>query len=364
MKRWRLKTVGRVLSAFLLAALAADVDASPIQLIKDVKKLKAYYKELGKGELAAAVGKWDDSRTAYRRAITIATEPMAAHQGYQDAMERLARDKDVWEQYRDKLRRQPKNARAHYLLARLTADTKEKERLLIEAAKLDPKLYWAHYALGHLYEHQEKWEAGEKAFKRVIELRPLWDEGRHSLGFCYLQQGKNDQAEAVFKKVLARNARFVDSLVNMGVIAMRRKKYDQVIAWSKKALAIDKTNPGAFNNQGKAYYHQGRLREALKSYKAALVSKEVQRPEVIFLNMGFCYYRMRQWAQAAAAYERATSINKDFAYAYYCLAQARFRQETYPAAWKSVHQAQARGYKVHERFLKMLRKAAPEPKKP
>ena len=347
----------------MVALLCPGAQASPVLLIKDLAKLKAYYKQLGKGELMAAAGKWEAARTAYRAAISIASEPAAAHHGYQDAMEKLGHGDDVLQQYRDKLRRQPKNARAYYLLARLARDVQEKEKLLKDAARIDPKLHWAHYALGHLYEHTERWPECEAAFKQVIALRPRWPEGRNALGFAYMQQGKDALAKSTFEEVLAANARCVAALVNMSALAMRRKDYGEAVTWCQKALAIEKANPDALNNLGKAYYHQGRLREALKAYRGALQGEGADRPEVVYLNMGFCYYRMREWAQAAAAYDRATALNPEFAYAYYCLAQAKFRQEAHADAWKAVHKAQQLGYEVHERFLKILRQSAAEPER-
>ena len=200
-------------------------------------------------------------------------------------------------------------------------------------------------------------------FKKAIELRPHWAEAHNALGFMYTQQGKDDLASKSLERALEIKPRLVDALVNLSALALRRKDFEKAIDYGTKALAADKANPGALNNVGKAFFHQGRLREALKVYKIALQSKDVVSPEVVYLNMGFCYYRMREWAQAAAAYERAASINPNFAYAYYCLAQVRYRQEQHKDAWRLVHKAQDMGYKVHERFLKMLRQAQAEPRR-
>ena len=357
-----MKATPSVLSILWLAAATAPVWASPVH-IKDPAKRKSLYKALAKGQLTAAAGKWEDSRKAYREAVRIAPEQVEGHHGYQDAMAQLGRRDELVELYRDKLKRQPGNPLAYYLLGRVVGDLAEREKLLKEAARLDPKSAWAQYALGHLYEHQERWDESQKAFEVATGLRPTWAEGHHALGFCLMQQGKDDQADAAYREALSINPRYVDSLVNLGYVALRRKKYGEAIGFCQKALVIDKNNPNAHNNLGKAYYYQGRLREAVKAYKAALGSDGLDKPQVAYLNIGFCYYRMREWAQCAAAYERAVSIDKNFAYGFYCLAQARYRQELYPKAWDAARRAQALGYKVHERFLTMLRAASPEPKK-
>ncbi|HIJ65676.1 MAG TPA: tetratricopeptide repeat protein [Candidatus Hydrogenedentes bacterium] len=364
-----LSTLKRYCVTLLLASLytlsAAASARSPV-FIKDPEQRKAYYKAIARGELAGAVGKWEQACDAFREATRIAPDVVEGHQAYQDAMEQLGKREELLAQYRSKLERQPDSALVHYLLGRIASDLAEKEKLLLAAVRLDPSLSWAYYALGHLYEHAEKWNQSESAFRKVTELRPNWAEGHNALGFCFLQQGKNDAAEAAFKKALDTNPRYVDALVNLGVIALRGKQYARTVEYSRKALEIDKSNPKALNNLGKAYYYQGLLRDAVEAYKKALESPDVDRPEVVYLNLGFCYYRMQEFDQAAAAYERAVSINPTFGYGYYCLAQAKYRQKAYEDAWKAVRQAEKLGYDVrrHERFLKMLSAELVEPGKP
>jgi len=351
-------------AGWLMALVMASAACGQAVLMQDAEKRKAYYKALSKGELLAAAGKWEEARKSYQEAIAVDPSQVEAHQAYQDAMERLGKADAALQEYRNRARHQPGNAVALYLLARIAPEPAEKLKLLKEAIAVDPKLSWAQYALGHVYENLDQWAESEAAFARAIELRPNWAECHNALGFCYMQQGKDEQAEAAFKKALSLNPRFADALVNMGALALRRKAYDQAIDYSQKALEIDKGNWSAHNNLGKAYYHQGRVREAIKAYQAALECKSVDRPEVVYLNMGFCYYHMRQWAQASAAYEKAISLNTEFAYAYYCLAQVKFRQELYGEAWKAVGRAKELGYGPPAHFIKMLEQAQPAPRKP
>ncbi|HRU07703.1 MAG TPA: tetratricopeptide repeat protein [Candidatus Brocadiia bacterium] len=320
--------------ALCSVALAALID------IKDPELRKAVYRAMAKGQLEAAAGRWQESAAAYREAVELAPDQVETHHGYQDSMERLGKRAEMVAQYRSKLKRQPQNALAYYLLGRVEADLGEKETLLKKALELDPKMYWASYALGHCYERQGRWEESEKAFKQALAVAGDWAEGYHALGFCYMEQGKDELAEAAYRKALGINPRYVDSMVNMSVLALRKGKAAEAAEWCGKALAIEPDNPEALNNLGKAYYEQGRPRAAEKEFKKALASKKVDNAEVKWLNLGFCYYQMRNWEAAAAAFSKAIELNPSFAYARYCLAQARLRQEKPDEAWKLVKEAQ------------------------
>ena len=119
--------IGRVASIVLAGlSLAALAQTSPVH-IKDPAKRKAFYKALSKGELSGSGGNWKSARQAYREAIKVAPEVVEGHHGYQDAMDRLGQSEACVQQYRGKLKRQPKNPLAYYLLARVLPDVKEKE---------------------------------------------------------------------------------------------------------------------------------------------------------------------------------------------------------------------------------------------
>jgi type IV pilus biogenesis/stability protein PilW len=177
-----------------------------------------------------------------------------------------------------------------------------------------------------------------------------------------MRQGKDELAEEQFKKALEIKPYYVDSMINLSVLALRRRDTKRAIELCEKAVELAPRNPEAHNNLGKALYQEGRLRAAAKAFLEALASPLCDHPEIQHLNLGFCYSRMRQLDKAAESFQNAIRINEGFAYAYYCLAQIRYRQERYAEAWKLVERAQELGYKVPEHFIERLGKAAPRPK--
>ena len=294
-------------------------------------------------------------------ALAEAPDYVEGHHLYQDIRTALDETEGVIARYRSRLKRKPDDPVSHYLLGRVVPDLKEKEALFRRAAKLDPKLPWPHYGLGHLYERQRKWLDSEKAFKAAVSLKPTEAPFQHGLGFCYLQQGRNEDAEKAFKAALACDADHVDSLVNLSVIALRRKAYPEAEAYCHQALKVDKDNPWAQNNLGKACFWQGKNTAALRAYKAAASSPRYDTPEVAYLNMGFVYRRQNKPAQAAAAFRRAIELRADFAYAHVMLAYVLYDQQKYAEAWAEVKKAEKLGYTVHAEFLKALSQAAPRP---
>lgn len=361
------RSVGAWRSFLVLALLVTTAFAaprSPIE-IKDEAKRKVFYEAMTRAQALAKLGKWEESRKAWRKVISAEPDLAEGHQGYQDLMLREGRVKGdladfrkrLIAQYRGKLKRQPGNPLACYLLGRIVTDLGEKKRLFDRALKLDPRQAWVWYGLGHLYEREGKFKEAEAALERAIKLRPKWAEGRHALGFVYMRQGKDKLATHAFLQALRLDPRYVDSMVNLALIAMRKKNYDEAVRLCRVALRVDRFNAEAWNNLGKAYYAQGRFREAIKAYEQALKSPDVNSPEVHHLNLGFCYYKLRDWKKSGAAFAKAFEINPGFAYAYYCLAQVRLREKKFAEARKLVREAQQKGYKVPDHFLRFLRKA-------
>jgi len=142
---------------------------------------------------------------------------------------------------------------------------------------------------------------------------------------------------------------------------LRRQEYAQAEAWCRKALAVDKDNPWAQNNLGKACFWQGKNAAALRAYQAAASSRRYDTPEVAYVNMGFVYRRQNKHEQAAAAFDRAIELRPGFAYAHVLLAYVLYDQKKYADAWAEVAKAEELGYRVHRRFIEALEKAAPRP---
>ena len=326
---------------------------------KAFERPKGAQPHLRRAEKLSHAGRLKEALAEYRKAYKLPPRELEAHQALQDLVAEEGGRRKLLSRYRAWLEKHPKSADANFLYGRLLLDLKEKERLYKKAVELEAGHFWAHYGLGYLYERQQKWKESEEHFKKAIEIRPDSPEAYHGLGFCYMNQGRDKEAAEQYHAALKIKPDYVESILNLSLIAMRRRHYNAAIRRCKRVLALDKGNPWAYNNLGKAYCRRGKLDEALAAFKAALSSPRYDTREIAYLNMGFVYRRKEDYDMAAGAYGQAIKAEPNFAYAYNCLAQVQYHQKKFAHAWENVRKAEKLGYRVNAAFLKVLREAHP-----
>ena len=112
----------------------------------------------------------------------------------------------------------------------------------------------------------------------------------------------------------------------------------------------------AYNNRGIAYARKGQYDQAISDYTKALEINP--RYAKAHYSRGIAYARKGQHDQAISDYTKALEISPRFAKAYNNRGVAYYQMGQYDKAWEDVHKAQDLGFKIHPKFLKLLRKAS------
>ena len=73
---------------------------------------------------------------------------------------------------------------------------------------------------------------------------------------------------------------------------------------------------------------------------------------------GIAYLNKGQFDRAISNFTKAIEVNPKFAMTYNNRAVCCFYKKEYDNAWNNVKKAQALGYQIHPKFLKMLREAS------
>jgi tetratricopeptide (TPR) repeat protein len=71
-----------------------------------------------------------------------------------------------------------------------------------------------------------KWEEGEQALRRVIEMGDCLPQPWSNLGLCLMKQRRYDEAEAAFKRALELDRRYQPAKINLAALAQARKTDD------------------------------------------------------------------------------------------------------------------------------------------
>ncbi len=71
-----------------------------------------------------------------------------------------------------------------------------------------------------------KWEEGEQALRRVIEMGDCLPQPWNNLGLCLMKQRRYDGAEAAFKRALELDRRYQPAKINLTALAVARETDD------------------------------------------------------------------------------------------------------------------------------------------
>ena len=92
-----------------------------------------------------------------------------------DALYKKLKLKEAEAAFREIIRKEPDNAKAHQRLGAVLGAMGEEETAILEtkqSIKLDPKYFLSHIILGQLYANQGKMEQALEEFKTAVSLKP------------------------------------------------------------------------------------------------------------------------------------------------------------------------------------------------
>ncbi|XDZ66907.1 tetratricopeptide repeat protein [Alphaproteobacteria bacterium LSUCC0684] len=116
----------------------------------------------------------------------------------------------------------------------------------------------------------KRFDIAEKAFNRVILLKPDYAQAFYNLGNVLLSCGKLEQAEAAYADSIRKSPGFLDAYMNLGKCLIRQEKHDQAIEIFDKALRLNKNLAEAHSRKGVAFYHLGDISQAILQFTKAL----------------------------------------------------------------------------------------------
>jgi Tfp pilus assembly protein PilF len=157
---------------------------------------------------------------------------------------------------------------------------------LSEAEKITPDDPDLLNKLALAYFYKKKYDQAEVRYLRALKIRPNFSEARNNLGVNYLQMGRWDDAIAQLKPV-----------------------NDDIFFREQEGAAI---------NLGLAYLGKGDYQNALAVMRGVVVNNP--RNILARLHLGRIYDAMGKTELAAAEFQKALGVNRDFAAAHYQLA--------------------------------------------
>jgi serine/threonine-protein kinase len=160
-----------------------------------------------------------------------------------------------------------------------------------------------HLALA--YEHAGKITEAEKAYEQAIQAHPNSRFSYNLLGTFYRRRNEYDKALQMFGKVIQIAPEWYGTYVNVGAIYNDMGQYEKAIDPLKKAIAIRPSYPG-YVNLGAAYYGLKQFSDAATAYQEA--AKLDPQQSVTWGNLGAALYYGGRKADAVGPYRKGVEI--------------------------------------------------------
>jgi tetratricopeptide (TPR) repeat protein len=103
-----------------------------------------------------------------------------------------------------------------YLAAK--GKTKEAEKTIFDAIRLNPREVLAYINLGNLMDEQGKRDEAEKAYRKAISLAPQNVRAHYNLGLLFLEQGKLKESENEFSKAIQLDPNDTDAIRQRAIV--------------------------------------------------------------------------------------------------------------------------------------------------
>src|SRR4030042_6673262 len=145
-------------------------------------------------------------------------------------------------------------------------------RLFNKALSVDPRHYQSLNALGLAYSMKGDLREAEKSFLKCLGVSPAFMEAHNNLGMIYQEMGFLDKAEEEFKRVIADPTYANKELAyyNLARLYSMRQNWESALFFVDKAIKTNARYHLGHGLRGYILEKQGKLPEAIESYKQAV----------------------------------------------------------------------------------------------
>lgn len=298
-------------------ALASGAAAEAITLLERARALAPGHAliEYRLGRAYEAMERYDDARDAYVRARDADAQPTRAPGDLNEAIRRLAAEKDVPLVDVERLfeRKAPRGLVGLDLIEDYVHPTPHGHRLialsiwetLVERGsageppgEADPDRFWAAvgpapdreaasrsaeatsdeernrrahflYNMAGVLAHQGMVDRAIEAYRDCLELQPRLFVASYNLGRLHLYRGELDLAVERFEAALSVEPRHFKSLLGLGRVQVRRGRPGLAVATFRRAREIGPGSADVWNDLGHALTLTGSQEEAVDSFRKA-----------------------------------------------------------------------------------------------
>lgn len=279
------------------------------------KSLSCY----NKGLVYISEGKTNEAFASFKKAIELYSKNIPAQQKYQDLNITGGKATSIQNEYKEKLKSNPKDPVYHYLFGRFLGWSKGKDHFQ-KSVTYGHKFPWGYYGLGMTLLEEKKYPDAIAEFQKAIDLDDNIADFHIQLGRTYAMTGKLNDAESEFRKAVDIDSKNPEGLFYLGNISMIAGNVNEAEINYEKALALDPSSSKYKNALGKVYLIKGKMKEAFKLFNE--ISKKDPDNQGAVINLARVLYLEEKNQEAIKIFKRSLQINPDSPEAHYLLALA------------------------------------------
>jgi Flp pilus assembly protein TadD len=173
------------------------------------------------------------------------------------------------------------------------------------AVKEDPKNPYFQKGLGQAFAAKRDWGAAISAFRKALELNPMYVDTRNDLGYALVMSGDRDGGKKEFLTAFSdpMNPAPEISALNLGRAFFEEKNYSEAINWFRSSISRNKAFPSPYVYLADALVATGRNDEAVAQLEVG-VREAANDPELL-LALGRAYLKVGRLAEARTRLEEA-----------------------------------------------------------
>jgi serine/threonine-protein kinase len=174
------------------------------------------------------------------------------------------------------------------------------------AVELNPDLAAAHVAVGAALQEAGNNSEATTHFESALELDPLSVRAMLGLARAHAAANRDDDARRMFEQAVHVDRADWRSALDLGGFHFRRARYAEAIAAFETARDRSPDNAVVLLNLGAAYFMAERPDDAASTLQRAL---EINPTGAAYTNFANVRFSQGRYAEAADAFEKATSLN-------------------------------------------------------
>lgn len=217
--------------------------------------------------------KWRESCDALQKAVSLQPVFPEAHNNLGMAYRELGRDEEARSSYMKALEQDNKFADPCINLSELATKASRHEEAfnwLVRGLQTDGDNPKAHFAMGNFLVKMGKEQEGASHLKQALTLKPDYPEALNNLGNVLLTLKRHEEGLDAFQKAISLRPDYHEAYANLGNLHRESQFPDLAEHALLESIRLKPDFAAAHSNLGNALFDQGKIDQAIESYKKGI----------------------------------------------------------------------------------------------